>query len=53
MRAKNCDRHALLDINLLCKFVEFMFINVGGTKPLVKHDGWMGRQMHGRTEDIL
>ena len=28
--AKNYDRHALGDINLFCKFGEFMFINEGG-----------------------
>ena len=30
--AKSCDRHALVDIHILCKFGEFMFINKGDVK---------------------
>ena len=28
---KNCDRHTLVGINILCKFGEFMLINEIGT----------------------
>ena len=44
--AKNHESHAFVDINLLCKFGEFMFINKGGTKPFVKRD----ERTHRRTD---
>ena len=33
--AKSYERHAFIDINLLCKFGEFMFINKGVMKPFI------------------
>ena len=47
--AKNYDRHALLDIKLWCKFVEFMFINEGSMKPFVKGDERTHTRTHTRT----
>ena len=44
--AKSQERHAFVDINLLCKFGEFMFINKGVMKPFIKRD----EQTDGRTD---
>ena len=55
--AKSYERHAFVDINLLCKFCEFMFINKGVTKPFIKRDertdGRTHRRTHGWTSGIL
>ena len=42
---KKCDRYALVGINLLCKFGEFMLINKVGVKLFIEHDEWMHRRM--------
>ena len=44
--AKSYERHAFVDINLLCKFGEFMFINKGVMKSYIKRDG----RTHARTD---
>ena len=45
--AKNYERHAFVDINLLYKFGEFMFINKGCMKPFLKRDGRTHARTHG------
>ena len=45
MRPKS-DRHALVDIYLLCILGEFMFINKGDMKPFAKQD----EQTHGHMD---
>ena len=36
--AKSYERHAFVDINVFCKFGEFMFVNKGVIKPFIKRD---------------
>ena len=47
--AKSYERHAFVDINLLCKFGEFMFVKKGVMKPFIKRD----ERTDGRTSGIL
>ena len=48
--AKSYERHAFVDINLLCKFGEFMFINKGVMKLFIKRDERTHARTHGRTD---
>ena len=48
--AKSYERHAFVDINLLCKFDEFMFINKGIMKPFIKCDEWTDAHTQARTD---
>ena len=51
--AKSYERHAFVDINLLCKFGEFMFVNKGVMKPFIKRDKLTDGRTDGRTWGIL
>ena len=45
--AKSYERHAFVDINLLCKFGEIMFINKGVMKLFIKRDERTHARTHG------
>ena len=45
--AKSSERHAFLDIDLLCKFGEFMFVKKGVMKPFIKRDERTDRRTSG------
>ena len=48
--AKSYERHAFVDINLLCKFGEFMFIKKGVMKLFIKRDERTHAHTHARTD---
>ena len=48
--AKSYERHAFVDINLLCKFGEFMFIKKGVMKFFIKRDERTHARTHARTD---
>ena len=45
-QAKSYERHAFVDINILCKFGKFMLIKKGVMKSFIKREN---RRMHART----